>query len=509
MDKRKSLLNVSSAIVSRILLIIVALIVRRLLIQNIGNDVNGLDSLYTSIIGVLAVAELGIGSAIIFSMYNPIVQGDRRQVASLYFLYRKLYRIIGLFIFAAGCLILPFLPNLIEDYADINVNVYATFLLTLIAVILTYFYSAKSSLIEAYKDNYITTIILTASRLIMYGLQIVVLLLSESFVLYLVCQIVGSLVAWVLTEAVVRKKHSGIIKTFVPVDRDTRYEIVKNIKAMFMHRFGSVLIGSIDNLIISTFVGVVVLGKYSNYNYICSVMSGTIALFFTPLTSTVGHLCAQGNKEKMRAYFDHFYCMNYILGVVFFLGYYAVIHGVARLVFGLGIEVSQGIVFVITVSQFISFMRRSCLLFRDASGTFYFDRWKPAVEGLTNLILSLVFVQVFPEEYKVVGVIIATIITNLSICYIVEPYVVYKHAFGQSPWGYYFRNYAYTGIFVVALFILSRCVSDADGTLIGIANNGIISIAVSIGALVVVFLLDKKFRSELLTMRQRIIYLRR
>lgn len=155
MDKRKSLLNISSAIVSRVLLIAAALVVRRLLIHYIGNDVNGLDSLYTSIIGVLAVAELGIGSAIIFSMYKPIVQGDKRQVASLYFLYRRLYRIIGLVILAAGILVLPFLPNLIEDYADIDVDVYITFFLALISVVLTYFYSAKSSLIEAYKDNYI------------------------------------------------------------------------------------------------------------------------------------------------------------------------------------------------------------------------------------------------------------------------------------------------------------------------------------------------------------------
>lgn len=504
MDKRKSLLNVSSAIVSRILLIAAAMVVRSLLIRYIGNDVNGLNSLYASIIGVLAVAELGIGSAIIFSMYKPIVQGDKRQVASLYFLYRRLYRIIGLVILAAGILTLPFLPNLMEDYADIDVNVYVTFFLTLISVVLTYFYSAKSSLIEAYKDNYITTIILTSSRLIMYALQTAAILLSTSFVLYLICQIIGALIAWVLTETVARKKYPEIIGTYVPIDKDTKLEIVRNIKAMFMHRVGTVLLGSVDSLIISTFIGVVVLGKYSNYSYICAVMSGTIALFFTPLTSTVGHLCAQGDKKKTKAYFDHFYYMNFMLGVVFFLGYYAVIHGVVGMLFGSGLEVSREIVFVITVSQFISFMRSSCLLFRDASGTFYYDRWKPALEGLTNLILSLAFVLVFPEEYKVVGVIIATIITNLSICYIVEPYVVYKYTFEQSPRDFYIRNYVYTGIFAAALFLLSYYISDTDSSIIGTVENGIISIAVSVGVFIVVSLLDKKFRGELLTMGRKI-----
>ena len=115
MDKKKSILNVGISIVSRVVLLFVAIVVRRLLIQYIGNDVNGLNSLFTDIIGMLAVAELGVGRAIVYSMYSPIVNGDKKKLAGLFNLYKKLYQIIGAVIFIAGLLVMPFLPVFIND----------------------------------------------------------------------------------------------------------------------------------------------------------------------------------------------------------------------------------------------------------------------------------------------------------------------------------------------------------------------------------------------------------
>ena len=129
-----------------------------------------------------------------------------------------------------------------------------------------------------------------------------------------------------------------------------------------------------------------------------------ISLFFTPLTSVVGHLCAAGDAETTKKYYDYFFCLNYILGVFFYLGYYAVIDNVVMWLFGTGLQVSRAIAFVITLNQFTQYMRKATLLFRDASGAFYYDRWKPIAEGLSNLVLSLIFVNAFPEQYRVTRV---------------------------------------------------------------------------------------------------------
>ena len=259
-----------------------------------------------------------------------------------------------------------------------------------------------------------------------------------------------------------------------------------------------------------SFIGVVILGKYSNYVLIATTMSGIIALVFSPLTSVVGHLCARGNKDEIRNWFDHFYCLNYILGIIFFLGYYAVIDSVVGLLFGPDVLMARQIAFIITINQFTQYMRSSLILFRNASGTFYNDRWKPVVEGVANLILSLFFVVSFPYAYKVVGVIVATIITTLAICNIVEPYIVFHHVFGISAKKFYVRNYAYTGIFVICLILMDLLMRSYESQGMNLIVNGIISVGLSIGVLGTISLMDNKFRTEVsLLLKKTVSYARR
>lgn len=500
MDKKRSVLNVSTSVISRVILLAAALLVRRLLIRNIGNDVNGLNSLYSGIIGMLTVAELGVGSAIVYSMYRPIIDGNEGKVAALYRLYQKLYRIIGAVIFGAGLLVAPFLPALISDYKDISVNVYLPYILTLVSVVLSYLYSAKTSLIEAHKDNYITTAIMALGRLTRFALQIAAILIWKSYVAYVICQIIETLLIGGLTELVVRKRHGRLLAMRESVDPETKSEIKRNVKAMFMHKIGTILVNSIDSMIISGFIGVVVLGKYSNYAVLAGVLSGTISLFFSPLTSIVGHLCATGDPEKTERSFHHFFCLNYILGVVAYLGYFAVADHLVALVFGREQIVSRSIVFIISLNQFTQSMRVSSLLFRDASGTFYYDRWKPVAEGLINLALSLLFVMIFPPELRTVGVIVATIITTLLICNIVEPYVVFHHVFQKSPRRFYIKSYSYIFLFSVCLYLMTWIRQPGEYSVVGLLTSGLLSVCISILFLGALYVLDRSFRHELRTM---------
>lgn len=494
MDKKKSVLNVSVSIVSRVVLIAVAILVRRLLIQHIGNDVNGLNSLFASIIGTLSVAELGVGRAIVYSMYAPIISSDKKQVSALYCLYGKLYRIIGLVILLGGVAIMPFLPRVIHDYASLNENVYLTFFLTLVSVVLTYLYSAKSSLIEAHKDNYITTIILFFSRLVKYALQIVAILVCRSFTIFIVCQILETLLVWIVTDIVVRKRHGDILEKKEIIGEEKKKEIIRNVKAMVMHKTGNVLVAGIDSIIISSFIGIGILGKYQNYNYIVTVIAEFIVLFFTPLTSIVGHLCAANDPKRSREYFEKFYSLNFILGLFFFLGYYAVIDHVVSLFFGSDLALSRSISFVITLNQFVLYMRNAMHLFRNASGAFYYDRWKPLAEGLINLVLSLILVMVLPDSLQITGVILATIITTLTICDLVEPRVVFRHVFQKSPKGFYIRNYVYIGLFTACLGAMTYIIQPESNNYIGVLVNGGLSVAISLAAVLLLTVFDRTFR---------------
>lgn len=483
--------NLGVALFFKVFLLVGAILVRRFLIKFAGDGINGLNSLYLSIIGFLDVAELGIGSAISFCMYKPIVEGDDDKVSALYGLFKKAYFIIGAIVLVGGLVVMPFLPTLAKDYQEVGVNLYFTYALMLISVVITYAFSARTSLINAYKNNHITTTINSSGLLLQYVSQIAVIVLTKSYVLYLVCRIVASLVQWAATYFIADKKYKNIICNKQRVDKQTLGEVSKNIKAMFMHKVGHVIIREAGNIVISAFIGVTILGFYSNYTSIMMAMWGMLILFFTPLTSIIGQLYVKADKSEIKSYYNFFFALNFIIGAVFFLGYYGIIDNVITLFFGDGLQVEKTVSFSITLNYFIMFLRQSTLLFRDSTGTFYNDRWKTLIEGIVNFILSVVFVNLF----GVVGVAWATILTNLFICHTVEPYVLFKHAFECSVKGQYIKCYSYIALFVAALFALNYSMLSFDNNLVELLVNGCIAVGIATLISGVVIATNKDFRT--------------
>lgn len=508
MDKKRSILNVGISILFKILLLIGAILSRRFLIKYVGNEATGLFSLYTSIVGFLAVAELGVGSAITFCMYKPIVDGDETKVAALYHLFTKMYLIIGGIILVCGVIVMPFVPYLAKDYQQFDTSIWLTFFLMLVTTVLSYMFSSKTSVINAYKNNYITTIINSIGIILQYVAQIFVVRFTKSFELYLLCTIVSVLLQWFMTIIIFDKKYKKIRKIKATIDEDTKKLVVKNIKAMFMHKIGGVLVNTADSIIISAFIGVIILGKYSNYTTIMSSMISVIVLFFNPLTSIIGHLCIKNNLEDVKKYYNFFYIFNFIIGVIFFLGYYAIIDNLVTICFGPGLELNRSVSMVITINYFIQFMRQATLLFRDATGTFYYDRWKPLYEGLVNVALSIGFVYLFSwllgADFAVVGVIVATIITNMTICHIVEPHVLFKYEFHTKTKNFYIKNYSCIFIFIISLVILNFCMISFENEWLELLVNGCIAVGIALVPCVALSIFDKDFKYYLVLMLKKI-----
>lgn len=497
MDKKKSLINVAVSICFKLILIVLTILTKRYLIKYVGNEANGLLSLYTSIIGFLAIAELGVGTAITFSMYKPIVDNDTIKVASLYRLFIKFYRIVGIIILIGGLIIAPFLPFLAKD--NQGVNLYFTFILMLISVVIGYMYSAKTSVINAYKNNYITTSIYSISIIFEGVLQILLLYFFKSFELFLLGKIISQGLQFILTNLYFNKHHKVLKKYKEKLDDKTKEEVTKKTKAMFMHKIGGLLVNTCDSIIISSFIGVVILGKYSNYTTIVLSMNGVLLLFFTPLTSIIGHLCAKEDLSVQKKYFNFFYGLNFVLGAIFYLGYYAVIDDVIRICFVSNVNSStellmpKNVSFVIALNYFLQFMRNSTLTFRDATGTFYNDRYKPIFEGLLNLVLSLILVQ----YTGIVGVILATIITNILICHVVEPFVLFKYGFATKPTNYYIINYSFIAIFIFSLITINYMHYDISNVWMSFLVNGFIAVAFALIPCSLMFLINKDFRQEM------------
>lgn len=488
MDKKKSVLNVSVSIGFKIATVVMSILVRRALIRSCGNDVNGLNSLYVSIVGFLAVAELGVGSAITFCMYRPIVERDNDKVSALYHLFRRLYLLIGGVILLCGLVLTPFIHHFAKDYGQLDVNLYTTFILILLSVVVTYLFGAEMSLINAYKNNYITTAISSGGLLLQYVLQILVLRATGSFEAYLLCRIVAALAQWAVTRLTAWNRYAPILRNRQKIDGPTRLELIRNIRAMFMHKVGYLMVNTIDSVVIAAFVGVVALGSYSNYTAIQTSMDGIVKLVFTSLVSVLGHLYVENSKKTVLRYCEAFHLLNFILGTVFYLGYYAVADSVVAMLFSEELIAVKTVSQVVTLNGFVQFMRASTRVFRDATGTFYYDRWKPLLEGIVNIILSVFLVK----RVGVTGVILATILTNLLICHIAEPYVLYVHALEVSPVKHYLRNYGMIGVFCLGMLAVDRMMLETNTHLTTFFVNGCISVAVSCTLCTVVLLLNHR-----------------
>ena len=324
-------------------------------------------------------------------------------------------------------------------------------------------------------------------------LKIIVIIATRSFVAYLICRILAVLFQWGVTNVITNRKYYDVMHRKASINGEDKKQIINNIKAMFMHKIGTVLVNTADSVIISAFIGVVILGKYANYTTIMTSMTGLLSLFFYPLTSVIGHVFVNASKEEMKKYFYFFYGFNYILGTVFCLGYYAVIDNVITLCFGNNLELSRGVAFVITLNYFIQFLRTSTLMFRSSTGTFYYDRWKPLIEGVINIVLSIALVNVV----GITGVIVATIVTNLLINDIVEPYVVFKHALQRKPTQYYIMNYSYILLFALSLLVIQRVSMENNSIITEFFVNGSVAVGISVIPCVFMVITNRDFRTIL------------
>lgn len=493
MNKKIAKLNIIFGIISRVLVLLFGLLAKRYLVITLGKEANGLFSLYVSILGILSIANLGIGQAITFSMYKPIIEKDNEQVSALFYLYRRFYRYVFLAIVIIGLLLTPFLPVLAKNNTG-EFNIYSSYIIFLFSVMLTYLYAHKISLINAFKENYKTTIAHAVSLTLEGIIQIAILMITKSFELFLLVRVVSVGIEYIITEYIFRKKYKNIITNNKDIDPEIKEEVIINTKALVYHRIGGTLIGTFDSLIISAFVGIQDLGTFSNYVLIVTSMSSILSMVFTEITSIIGHQYVEGSKEQYYNQFKRIYIINFIMGVVFFLGYYAISHHLVELIFTSDNIITNDIVVVITISYFVVFIRNSVSLFKNASGLFHYDRFRPLIEGIVNIILSIIFVKF----WGVKGVLIATIITRLSLSYIIDIFILFKHRFERNMIEFYPIHYGTFISMLLLIFIFNKInFFKLNNFILDLIVKGSIAVGISSLFLLILYIVSKRFRKVL------------
>lgn len=437
--------NTSVALFSRAAAIVMGYFVRIVFTRVLTENYVGINGLFTDILNVLSLSEMGIETAISFALYKPISTGDIEAQKSIMRLYKWFYRFVALFVAAAGLCILPFMDILIKNKPDIE-HLTCIYLLYLLNTVLSYLFVYKRTLLDAHQLMYIGTLSKTFSWIVQDILQIAILLLTKNFILYLYVYIATTL----LSNLYISKKTERLFpficeKKIAPVEKEQRQHILKNIRAMMMHKVGDVMVNNTDNLLISSLIGIGSVGRYSNYYLLIGSVQQVLNETFQGITASVGNLGVTSDAGKVHSIFHTvFFLNNWLFGFAA-VCLFELLNPFVAFSFGRNYLFPADIVLMLCINFYIRGMTRSCLIFRNSLGLFWYDRYKSIAEAVINLIASIILAQKFGTLGVFMGTFISTVTTSLWI----EPYVLYRYHFHTPVWEYYQKLIRYcieTGI---------------------------------------------------------------
>lgn len=436
--------------------IVVPFLMRTIMIYFMGVQYLGLNSLFTSVLQVLNLAELGVGSAMVYSMYKPVAEHDNNTICALMGLYRKYYRIIGMVVLAAGCVIIPFVPHLIKSDVPEGINIYVLYVMNLLATVFTYWlYAYKNSILQAYQRNDIVSKVTIITDTIKYILQIFTIVFLKNYYMYVLVLILLQIASNIITAAVVTRMYPEYrCKGSLP--KEEVAQINSRIRDLFTSKIGAVIVNSADTVVISAFLGLTVLAIYQNYFFIISSVIAFIAVVFNSCTAGIGNSIIVETKEKNYNDFKKFtFLIAWIAGfctvcIVCLMQPFMNIwmNGNEKLMLGMSEVVCFCIYF------FVYEIQQLLLTYKDAAGMWHEDKYRPLVTALTNLALNIIMVQFF----GLYGVLLSTVI---SIIFIGMPWLFYNLftvLFKRNAAKYVIRVVYYTIItIVISIITYSVC----------------------------------------------------
>lgn len=412
MRTKNSIINIVTSILSYIFLFLLNLIVRKILISTLGSEYLGINGLFNNILNMLSIAELGIGSSIIYHLYKPIAEKNHKKVTQLMSFYKRCYIYIALFILFAGIIISIFIPDIVGK-VNIEYSVRFLFYLSLIDIVSTYLLSYKRSIFIAYQKYYVISMVHIVQVIFIGIVKIYFLYRTKSYVIFILISIIGNILENVLINHYANKKYSFINNYSGDIGAGLKKDIFIKVKGLMIHRISGVLIQSTDNIIISKFIGISMVGLYSNYSTIIVSLQSMITSIFNSISSSVGNLIATENNKKINETFDNIFFINGLLYIFSSSILLVSLQPFISIWVGNNYLISYTTVLLIVLSFFLQGNRKALDMFTSASGIFYENRLIPLIECFTNLSISVILVNFIGINGVFIGTIFSTIVSYI------------------------------------------------------------------------------------------------
>lgn len=445
--------NTFTGLLNQIAVLLFNFISKTIFIHCLGTEFLGINGLFTNILQVLTIAELGFGTAMSYSMYKPIAENDEKTLAALINFYKKMYNIIAITITVIGVALIPVLPYIVNTEKEIE-HLTLYYILYLLNTVMSYLFAYKTAITIAHQKSYILNNYDSLFTIIQSILQIIFLILTKNFTMYLIIQVLCTL----LKNICKAKKSQSLypyIKSNEQLDKSEKHSIFNNVKSMFIYRLGGVLLNNTDNIIISILVGTISVGLYSNYLMIINAINSFINIFFSSMTASVGNLNATSNEKEQYEYFER---INFLSIWIFsFCGIcvFSLINDFVLLWLGEEFIFDQWTLIAIVLNLVIPGTTRTIALYRDTLGMFNDTKYVFFVTSVLNCIFSVIL----GKQFGIAGILFATSLSRLLTNMWYEPYILFKNYLKKSPFQYFKKQVIYWIVFIVNLIITN---SSAD-----------------------------------------------
>ncbi len=448
MRVESSIKNISSGLVLQATTLVLGFISRTFFIKILGVTYLGTNGLFSNILSLLSLAELGIGQAITFNLYKPIAEGNNDKICALMNFYKKFYRIVFLFVLSVGLLLTPFLKIIINS-DEVIPNLELIYIMYVINSAASYLFIYRSTLVIASQKTYILNKIEYLFSIVATIAQISVLLLTKNYIVYLATQILTTITQNIIIAIKSNKLFPYLKNSKTKLEAEDKSSLIKDIKALLLYKVGTLALNSTDNILISFFVGIKKIGLYSNYTLITTSISKILNTVFNSLIASIGNFNAiETNKRKVEM-FKIVNMSSYWLYGVCSICFFCVAN--SFIVFWVGEEYLLGLreLFVITVNMYIGGMLFAPTNYRQTMGLFVYGKYRPIISAIINLGASIILGSFLGLEGILLGTIIARLTTNAWF----DPYIIFKKGFGISPSLYFYDYLLKAAVFFITMLL--------------------------------------------------------
>ena len=433
----KSSKTIAANFANSILTSVLSFVSRTVFISTLGAEYLGLAGLLSNVLGFLSISELGIAAAIGFSLYKPLAEKDYDTVSALMSLYRKAYLVISGIVFLSGIGLYFFLDFFIpaQQQPDGTTVAYFAFLIN---SAVGYLFSYKTTLVNSDNMAYTLTPIRFATSIFQTVCQIVVLLVTKNYVIYIVVQISCLILQMVLQNRFITKRYPQVdFHSTKELDVGIKHQIKRNIGGLVIAKIGDYLVNSTDNLIITKFVSLAATGIYSNYLLLRNLINSFIATLFGGITASLGNVVAVETNERKLGIFEAIFFAAFFIYSIEAVCFICLFNAfIGDLWLGNEFTFGTSTVAVIVVCNYLTGLRVPLIHMRAAAGKYMEDAWVPFGFAVINLVASIVLVGYI----GITGVFVGTILGSLLTADWYRPIVIYKHVFHVTAWKY-FRKY--------------------------------------------------------------------